>query len=218
MPEIDEDSIIINQKRIYPSTQQRQQPPVMTKQATVTSPQTKRIVTIPHRLPYINNDDYYHKIKEDRDYKMSKLSFKDGEQMTLWASIKIELMPTRKTPRITIADYPTFYYVERGEFNVLVDDPFNGYNDELDTLVEREKIVIPPNVPHTFINRRSDSTSVIIGEFPYDFEISERQQPVVEEEKPKEVETILDDPPLLIEKHKMVNNSKKSRQKKETTT
>jgi hypothetical protein len=129
-----------------------------------------RIVTFPHTLTFINNDAHYKEVKRTPMYVIHKLTFPDPQGEVIWASLKINVLPTYMSHKIK-SDEPILYTVISGKFTVLI---YEGYDEHSDTLYATEKIAIPPGVVHRFLNRLDDRNSVIVGEFPYDVIVSER--------------------------------------------
>jgi hypothetical protein len=129
-----------------------------------------RIVTFPHTLTFINNDAHYKEVKRTPMYVIHKLTFPDPQGDVIWASLKINVLPTYMSHKIK-SDEPILYTVISGKFTVLI---YEGYDEHSDTLYATEKIAIPPGVVHRFLNRLDDRNSVIVGEFPYDVIVTER--------------------------------------------
>ena len=136
---------------------------------TVREGNQQRVVTFPHVFTYINNDAHYKAVKKTPMYEIHKLEFPDPQGEVIWASLRINVLPTHMCHKIK-SDEPILYTVISGKFTVLI---YEGHDEHHDTLYATEKIAIPPGVVHRFINRLDDRNSVLVGEFPYDVIVAE---------------------------------------------
>lgn len=154
----------------------------------------QRIVTFPHVFTYINNDGHYKAVKKTPMYEIHKLEFPDPQGEVIWASLRINILPTHMSHKIK-SDEPILYTVISGKFTVLI---YEGHDEHHDTLYATEKIAIPPGVIHRFLNRLDDRNSVLVGEFPYDVIVSEtsiagnkKEQEVIQQISPRQTEESL---------------------------
>lgn len=178
--------------------------PTITRTAPPQTIQTRggeqQISIPPHKFTFISNDTHYKPVKKTDMYEIKKLIFPTPEGDVIWASLKITVLPTFMTNKIK-SDEPILYTVVRGKFTILI---YEGHDEYADTLYATEKIAIPPGVVHRFLNRLDDTSSILVGEFPYDVMVAENNisgrkeeltiRPQIEETHPVEGEEIVDQP------------------------